>query len=460
MDETAEYRSTVVSAFENRPQADTAVSELCRAGFREDQIRVEEARYYGESESDRTVVTVKADGRYDEATTILLRHGAFDLHTAAHAPRIAEGAERIQLREEELQVHKQLVETGKVRVRKEVVTEHRTIEVPVQWEEIVIERHAPNGAPVPDSDIGPGEEIHIPVRREQVFVEKRPVVKEEVTVGKRVVQDTEHVGGEVRKEEVRIERVACEGDGDMHTAAPQGTTTAPGSAPAGADTGATASRTGEGARIQLREEELQVHKQLVETGKVRVRKEVVTEHRTIEVPVQREEIVIERHAPNGAPVPDSDIGPGEEIHIPVRREQVFVEKRPVVKEEVTVGKRVVQDTEHVGGEVRKEEVRIERVAREGDGDVHTAAPQGTTTAPGSAPAGADTGAMAAPTAERTERAQFRADQAASGKGPNAVGKEGEEAMILHRAYLKWLDEGCPDGQELRHYFEAAQEVRA
>src|SRR5208337_2862925 len=302
-----------------------------------------------------------------------------------------------------------LVETGKVRVRKEVVTEHRTIEVPVQWEEIVIERHAPNGAPVPDSDIGPGEEIHIPVRREQVFVEKRPVVKEEVTVGKRVVQDTEHVGGEVRKEEVRIERVACEGDGDMHTAAPQGTTTAPGSAPAGADTGATASRTGEGARIQLREEELQVHKQLVETGKVRVRKEVVTEHRTIEVPVQREEIVIERHAPNGAPVPDSDIGPGEEIHIPVRREQVFVEKRPVVKEEVTVGKRVVQDTEHVGGEVRKEEVRIERVACEGDGDMHTAAPQGTTTAPGSAPAGADTGATASRTGEGA-RIQLREEE--------------------------------------------------
>ncbi len=37
-------------------------------------------------------------------------------------------------------------------------------------------------------------------------MEKRPVVKEEVTVGKRVVQDTERVGGEVRKEEVRVER--------------------------------------------------------------------------------------------------------------------------------------------------------------------------------------------------------------------------------------------------------------
>ena len=80
-------------------------------------------------------------------------------------------------------------------------------------------------------------------------------------------------------------------------------------APRRADTGATAPRTGEGARIQLREEELQVHKQLVEVGAVRVRKEVVTEHRTIEVPVQREEIVIERHAPNGAPSPTPTSGP-------------------------------------------------------------------------------------------------------------------------------------------------------
>ncbi len=157
---------------------------------------------------------------------------------------------------------------------------------------------------------------------------------------------------------------------DLYTAAPQGTTTAPGSAPTRADAGATASRTGEGARIQLREEELQVHKQLVEVGEVRVRKEVVTEHRTIEVPVQREEIVIERHAPNGAPVPDSNIGPGEEIRIPVREEQIFVEKRPVVKEEVTVGKRVVRDTERVGGEVRKEKVRVER---EGDVDIRETA---------------------------------------------------------------------------------------
>ena len=216
MTATSEQRSTVVGAFEDRHQADTAISELRQAGFREDQIAVEEARSVGGSESDRTTVTVRAEGRYDEATALLRRHGAYDMRTTAHASRTADGAERIQLREEELQAHKQSVETGAVRVRKEVVTEHRTIEVPVQREEIVIERHAPTGEPGA-SDLRPGEEIRIPVRKEQVTVEKRPVVKEEVTVGKRVVEGTERVGGEVRKEEVRIER---EGDVDVRGGEP------------------------------------------------------------------------------------------------------------------------------------------------------------------------------------------------------------------------------------------------
>ena len=209
MTATSEQRSTVVGAFEDRHQADTAISELRQAGFREDQIAVEDARFVGGSESNRTTVTVTAEGRYDEATALLRRHGAYDLRTTAHASRTADGAERIQLREEELQAHKQSVETGAVRVRKEVVTEHRTIEVPVQREEIVIERQAPTGEPI--------EEIRIPVSEEQVTVEKRLVVKEEVTVGKRVVEGTERVGGEVRKEEVRIER---EGDVDVRGGEP------------------------------------------------------------------------------------------------------------------------------------------------------------------------------------------------------------------------------------------------
>jgi uncharacterized protein (TIGR02271 family) len=213
---TNEQRSTVVGAFENRHQADTAISELRQAGFREDQIAIEEARFVGGSESDRITMTVTAEGRYDEATALLRRHGAYDLRTTAHASRTAEGAERLQLREEELQAHKQPVETGAARIRKEVITEHRTLEVPVQREEVVIERHAPTGEPGA-SDLRPGEEIRVPVSKEQVTVEKRPVVKEEVTVGKRVVQGTERVGGEVHREEVRVER---EGDVDVREGEP------------------------------------------------------------------------------------------------------------------------------------------------------------------------------------------------------------------------------------------------
>jgi hypothetical protein len=44
----------------------------------------EEARYYqGEFEAGRTIVTVKADGRYEEAMAILRRHGAYDIHSTA-----------------------------------------------------------------------------------------------------------------------------------------------------------------------------------------------------------------------------------------------------------------------------------------------------------------------------------------------------------------------------------------
>ncbi|MBV8265285.1 MAG: DUF2382 domain-containing protein, partial [Planctomycetaceae bacterium] len=155
---TSEQRSTVVGAFEDRQQADTAISELRQAGFREDQIAIQEDRSVGGPESDRTTVTVTAEGRYDEATALLRRHGAYDLRTTAHASRTAEAAERIQLHEEELQAHKQPVETGAARVRKEVVTEQRTLEVPVQREEVVIERQAPTGEPGA-SDLRPGDEF-------------------------------------------------------------------------------------------------------------------------------------------------------------------------------------------------------------------------------------------------------------------------------------------------------------
>ena len=52
-------------------------------------------------------------------------------------------------------------------------------------------------------------------------------------------------------------------------------------------------------RVQLFGEVLRVHKERISRGEVRVRKDVVTENQTIEVPVTREELVLERVSVSG-----------------------------------------------------------------------------------------------------------------------------------------------------------------
>jgi len=96
-----------------------------------------------------------------------------------------------------------------------------------------------------------------------------------------------------------------------------------------------------------------------EVGEVGIRKEVVSEQQTIDVPVTREEVVIERHPV--APRPSNrPLGEDQTIDIPIHEERVELEKQPVVYEEVQVGARQVQDTERVSGTVRREEAHLER----------------------------------------------------------------------------------------------------
>jgi uncharacterized protein (TIGR02271 family) len=133
----------------------------------------------------------------------------------APGPRAGDdGARKLQLREEELIARKRSVETETVGIRTEVVSEQRTLEVPVTREEVTIERHAVDRRPS-DRPIAEGETISIPVREEEVTLEKKAVVYEEVNIGKRAVEDTEHVSGTVRREEAVINEegdVKIEGD--------------------------------------------------------------------------------------------------------------------------------------------------------------------------------------------------------------------------------------------------------
>jgi uncharacterized protein (TIGR02271 family) len=141
--------------------------------------------------------------------------------------------------------------------------------------------------------------------------------------------------------------------------------------PTSTRTTATTSMAGEHTsndRLQLREEELQARKTSVQTGEVTLGKEVVEEQRTMEVPVTREEVYVERRAVErreaGAPIADRET---ETIRVPVTEERVEVEKKPVVYEEVGIGKRVTQETETVSDTVRREELRVDE---KGDVDIH------------------------------------------------------------------------------------------
>ena len=168
-------------------------------------IPEEEARYYETGLQEGAVlVTVEAGARAVEARSILANAGGEFAPSEASSRGVEKDRERIELREEELRARKEEVKAGEVRVRKDVITEEKTIEVPVTREEVVIERHPASGRPAAGS-IREGEEIRVPLTEEEVRVEKRPVVKEEITVGKRKVQGTETVRDTVRREEARIE---------------------------------------------------------------------------------------------------------------------------------------------------------------------------------------------------------------------------------------------------------------
>jgi uncharacterized protein (TIGR02271 family) len=113
-------------------------------------------------------------------------------------------------------------------------------------------------------------------------------------------------------------------------------------------------------RVQLFGEVLRVHKERINQREVRVRKDVVTENQTIEVPVMREELVLERVSVSGnTPAPSANIGRGQEIRVPLSEEKVRLEKQPVVTEEVNVGKREVAGVETVSADVQHEELRVD-----------------------------------------------------------------------------------------------------
>ena len=295
-------RRTVIGVFDEGAMADQAVDALESAGFSAGQIHRhghqgtgggflsglknlfggdqaatadsandfndlglsnDESTYYeSESQAGHHIVSVRADGREEEAMSILRANGAYNYGTRSGGSGLAtagtttttgygntttattgtdnaatydnttvdttrtgnaaaydttqttgrdayadtDEARRLRLREEQLNVSKERVQSGEVGIHKDVISEEKTINVPVTHEEAFIERRPVTDAGITDNTpIGEGETIRVPLSEEQVNVSKNTVVTGEVEIGKRAVTENQRVSDTVRREEARLE---------------------------------------------------------------------------------------------------------------------------------------------------------------------------------------------------------------------------------------------------------------
>lgn len=115
--------------------------------------------------------------------------------------------------------------------------------------------------------------------------------------------------------------------------------------------------------VPIVHEHLVVDKERVETGRVRIAKQVREEIQTVEVPVVREEVDVERvalHRPIEA-MP-SVRNEGDTLVIPVVREELVVQKRLVLVEEIRITRKTTETTESQDVTLRREELTIDRRA--------------------------------------------------------------------------------------------------
>jgi uncharacterized protein (TIGR02271 family) len=118
-------------------------------------------------------------------------------------------------------------------------------------------------------------------------------------------------------------------------------------------------------RVPRSEEELVAGTREREAGSMKVRKRVRTDRERIEVPTKHEEVTVER-VPVEGEATEAQIGE-DEVSVPVTEEEVVTSKKAVAKEEIRVRKDVVEDTEVVEEDVRREEIDVEDDTERGTG---------------------------------------------------------------------------------------------
>ena len=110
-----------------------------------------------------------------------------------------------------------------------------------------------------------------------------------------------------------------------------------------------------GIRIPLKQEYLDIMRNKISIGDVKIHKEVITEEKTITIPLTREDVVIESRKTDG----NHNIKNPKTIRIPVCEEKLKITKIPVPLNDVSIFKQDIKETKHIHIALKKEIVQVE-----------------------------------------------------------------------------------------------------
>lgn len=109
----------------------------------------------------------------------------------------------LQIKEEQLELAKKWIQTGDVKIYKESFSEEKTFTVPIEFEELVIEKKNLISATPEHNDV-PTEVIRIRLSEEHVEFTKHTVVLEDVSIYKQQKEDIKHIVESLKREEINV----------------------------------------------------------------------------------------------------------------------------------------------------------------------------------------------------------------------------------------------------------------
>lgn len=111
------------------------------------------------------------------------------------------------------------------------------------------------------------------------------------------------------------------------------------------------------ATLQIKEEQLDIAKKWIQTGDVKIHKEIFSEEKNFTIPIQHEELVIEKKFIASDTSKDKD-SEAQIIRIPLTEEQVEFSKHKVTLEDITIYKHQIEGIEHIEETLKKEKPKI------------------------------------------------------------------------------------------------------